>query len=150
MTEIQFTPERRRGEQQARFGRGGGKMTGMPGGIRRQMMTPNEMAAWKLNQALAKVAENFTADARQQAQNEFVDMPALRTMNMKVLAVTLSFLHDIVNPTPQNFRDEVILPYIERLLPEKLNPQDRQRLILRFKAQILIYIKAIALYREDE
>ena len=149
MAEIQFTAERRRGEQQARFGRGGGRMTGAPGGVRRQMMTPNEMAAWKLNQALTSHG-NFTAEARQQAQNEFVEMPVLRTMNMKVLAATLSFLQDVIDPTPANFRDEVILPYIEGLLPTNLKPQDRQRLIIRFKAQILTYVKAIRLYREDQ
>ena len=113
------------------------------------MMTPNEMAAWKLNQALTHHG-NFTAEARQQAQNEFVEMPVLRTMNMKVLAATLSFLQDVIEPTPANFRDEVILPYIDGLLPTNLKAQDRQRLIIRFKAQILIYVKAIRLYREDQ
>lgn len=149
MAEIQFTAERRRGEQQARFGRGGGKMTGTPGGKRRPLMTSKEIAALKLNQALMAYG-NFTAAARQQAQDEFVSMEVLPTMNMKVLAATLSFLYDVREPTPANFRDEVILPYIEGLLPANLKAQDRQRLIIRFKAQILTYIRAIQLHREDE
>lgn len=152
---IQFAPERRRGEQQARFGRGPSTMVGGEGGVHRQLtrrhMSPNELAAWKLNQALEKHPA-FTEEARQILQNEFVDMPGLRTMNMKVLAATLSFLRAIGNrPTQDTFKDEIILPHINLLLPTKeMEPAERRRLIIRFKAQILIYIQAIEIFRETE
>ncbi len=152
---IQFGPERRRGEQQARFGRGPSQMVGGPGEVHRQLtrrhMTPNELAAWKLNQALQKYPL-FTEDARQNLQNEFVDMPGLRTMNMKVLAATLSYLRAIDNkPTPNTFKDKIILPHLNLLLPTgDLTPDERRRLIIRFKAQILIYIQAIEIFRAAE
>ena len=113
-------------------------------------MTPNELAAWKLNQALEKYP-NFTKEARENAQNEFVDMPGLRTMNMKLFAATLNFLQSINNqPTPTSFTDEVIIPHMSQLINiEKINQEDTRRLIIRFKAQILMYIRAIQLFREE-
>ena len=151
---IQFEPERRRGEQGARFGRGPSQMGGTVGTLHKQLtrrhMTPNELAAWKLNQALEKYPE-FTRDARENAQNEFVDMPGLRTMNMKLFATTLDFLKSINNqPTPDSFRDDVIIPHMSQLVNvEKINQEETRRLIIRFKAQMLMYIRAIQIFRED-
>jgi len=153
--QIQFAPERRRGEQQARFGRGASQMGGGIGGIHRQItrrqMTPNEMAAWDLNRSLEKYPV-FTSEARSDIQNEFVRMEGLRTMNMKTLAATLSFLRAVDNqPTPNSFRDEIIGPHISLLLPAgDMNPEDRARLTIRFKAQILIYIRAILNFRQNQ
>jgi len=155
MAEIQFAPERQKGEQQTRFGRGPSQMIGAPGELHRQLTrkhrTPNELAAWKLNQSLSKYPI-FTEEARQNLQNEFVEMPSLRTMNMKVLAATLSYLRAIDNkPSEDTFRDEIILPHLALLLPTtELDPDERRRLIIRFKAQILIYIQAIEIFRSGE
>jgi hypothetical protein len=155
MAEIQFTAEPRKGEQQARFGRGPSQMIGGPGELHRQLTrkhrTPNELASWKLNQALSKY-HIFTEEARQNFQNEFVEMPSLRTMNMKVLAATLSYLNAVNNkPTPDTFTDEMILPHLTLLLPtNELDPEERKRLIIRFKAQFLIYIQAIEIFRSGE
>ena len=152
MTEtIQFGPERQRGDQPARFGRGPSQMVGTGGATRqitRKNMTPNEQAAWNLNQALEKYPD-FTEDTRRNLQVEFVDMPGIRTMNMKVLAATLSFLKSVNNqPTPDAFKDEYILPHLSLLLPTKELPDDERRiLIVRFKAQLLIYIRAILFFR---
>ena len=169
---IQFAPERRKGEQLARFGRGPSRMVGAPGELYRQLtqrrMTPNELAAWKLNQALEKYPE-FTEEGRQLFQNEFVNMLGLRYMNMKVMAATLSFLNSNCPPTriseepcpiPKSFEDEHIIPYMSQLLPvngkveadEKQtqnNQEELRRLIIRFKAQILIYIRAIGFFRSE-
>lgn len=149
---IQFEPETERGELPARFGRGEARMVGMPdGGYQRRHRTPNELAAWKLNQALEKYPE-FTKQGREDAQNEFVSMPDLRTMNMKVLAGTLNFLRSVNNnPTPESFKDENIGSHIAKLLPVKtLSPEEKQRLTVRFKAQILMYIRAIQEFRQPE
>ena len=152
---IQFAPERRRGEQAARFGRGPSQMAGAAGALHKQLtrrhMTPNELAAWKLNQALEKYPE-FTKEARENTQNEFVDMPDLRTMNMKLLAATINFLRSINNqPTPASFTDEIIIPHMNQLLPTDTTDQEEiRRLIIRFKAQILMYIRAIQIFREEE
>ncbi len=149
---IQFGAERQRGEQQARFGRGPSQMVGAVGATHRQLtrkhMTPNELAAWKLNQALEKYPV-FTEDARRNLQVEFVEMQGLRTMNMKVLAATLSFLKSVNNqPNPQSFQDQYVLPHIRLLLPTKeIAEEEKRRLIIRFKAQMLIYIRAIGFFR---
>ena len=153
---IQFAPERRKGTQSARYGRGISQMGGISSvlqkQISRQHMTPNELAAWKLNQAL-EAYPKFTKDARNNAQSEFVNMPSLRTMNMKLLAATLSFLLEVggsENITPASFQDEIIIPHIKPLLPNNLNPKELFRLTVRFKAQILMYVIAINNFRESE
>src|SRR3990172_2259914 len=132
---IHFGPEHKKKDQQARFGRGQSQITGAVGEVQRQLArktrTPNELASWKLNQALSKYPI-FTEEARQNLQNEFVEMPGLRTMNMKVLAATLSYLRAIDNkPSPLTFRDEIILPHLTLLLPTGvINEDDRRRLII--------------------
>jgi len=147
--EIEFGPEGRRGEQQARYGQGAIHMLGLNRkGKDRLLMTPNQLAAWKLNQALENYPI-FTREARDNIQKEFENMEGIRTMNMKVLAATLSFLQSINNNVIlNNFNDAVILPHLSLLLPDNLDTEKRKRLIIRFKAQILIYIRAILNFRE--
>lgn len=140
--EIQFGPERRRGDQAVRFGREG-QTTGGGKGRGRGPLPPNELAAWKLNQALEK-HPIFTKEARENIQNRFVDMEGLRTMNMKVLAATLAFMRSVGNITPDKFKDDIIMPNLIPLLPTtEMAPEDYKRLIIRFKAQVLIYYRAI-------
>ena len=151
---IQFEPERRKGDQPARFGKGPSQMIGAAGALQKKLarrhMSPNELAAWKLNQSLEKYPE-FTKEARENLQNEFVEMEGLRTMNMKLLAATLSFLNSVQNrPTPASFTDENIIPHLNQLLPtNKVEPDELRRLIIRYKAQILMYIRAIQLFRAE-
>ena len=78
-------------------------------------------------------------------------MLSLRTMNMKLLAATLSFLRSINNkPTAQTFEDNVIIPHMSQLLPiDKTDQDETRRLIIRFKAQMLMYIRAIQIFRQD-
>ena len=150
---IRFEPERRKKDQLATHGRGQTEMVGVEGGIHkkitRRFMTPAELASYKLNQALEKYPE-FTKEARENVQNEFVEMPGLRTMNMKVLAATLSFLRSVNNqPTPAHFTDAYIIPYMAQLLnTDKLDPEELKRLIIRYKAQMLMYIEAIRIFRQ--
>lgn len=152
--EIQFGPERTKGNQPARFGVGPSQMVGEVGAFHerstRRHMTPNELAASKLNQALEKYPE-FTKDARSNFQNEFVEMPGLRTMNMKLFAATLSFLRAINNQiTPNSFADSIIVPHMSQLLnTDKIDEDELKRLIIRYKAQMLMYIRAIQIYRES-
>lgn len=149
---IRFEPERRKKDQVTTHGRGQTEMIGVEGGmhqrITRRYMTPAELAAYKLNQALEKYPE-FTKEARENIQNEFVNIDGLRTMNMKLLAATLSFLRSVNNqPTPASFRDEYIVPYMTQLLnPDKLDPDELKRLIIRYKAQMVTYIEVIKKFR---
>ena len=148
---IQFGPERRKTGQTARYGYGSSQVAGAIGEARklgRKAMSPEQAAAWKLYQSLEKFP-NFTKEARQELQNEFTDLPNLKSMNMKALAATLSFLQAVKTPTVNLFRDEIVLPHIEKVLPLKqLSVDEKQRLILRYKAQILMYVRAIQRYRK--
>ncbi len=154
MEEIpEFLPERRKGEQPSRVGRGPSKIIGAVGALHKQLtrqgLTPGELAGWKLNQELEKYPE-FTKENREDLQNEFTDMPGIRTMNMKVLAAVLAFLKAINNKvTPNMFSDTIIRPYLSRLLPIDVSRQKLNRLKLRYKAQFLIYIRAIELFRSE-
>lgn len=136
---IQVGPEQRRGEQLARFG--------MPGG-RGRRMTPTELAAFNLNKALENYHE-FTEEERYALQAEFEGMASLRTMNLDSLAATLAFMK-ANRPTLFNFQDKIILPYILRLIPSGINEEEKRRLIIRFKAQILRYIRAVELHRSAQ
>ena len=99
MTEIQFDPEYQKGGQRGRYSHGVSKMAGLEHihkHMTRVQKTPNEIAAWKLNQALEKYPI-FTEESRQQLQNEFVNMPNLKTINVKTFAAALAFLSSIFN-----------------------------------------------------
>lgn len=151
MSTLDFGPERRKEGQMARFGRGDGGNIGIPGAkIIRRQKTPNELASWKLNQSLQKYP-TFTQDARQEYQDEFLNMPNLRNMNMKVLAATLSFLQSNPNPTPETFKDSNILPHINLLISTKtMDENEKKRLIVRYKDMILIYVIAVDNYRKSQ
>ena len=152
---IQREPERRKAGQTARYGKGVSTMIGLGGKdgktFSRLIMTPNELASLKLSEALTKYQE-YTPEGREQIRHEFVNMPSLRTMNMKVLAATLNFLRALDQQGtplgPEAFKDENIIPYLAQLLPTtKISDEEYQRLVLRFKAQIFAYIRAINIFR---
>ena len=150
-TTIQFEPERRKGDQPARYGLGLG-IAGAVGETRklgRKAMSPEQLAAWKLYQELENFPV-FTKQARQGLLEELTNLPNLRSMNMKALAATLSFLQTVKSPTVNSYKDRIILPHIEKVLPLKqMSSEERTRLIVRYKAQILRYVKAIQNYRSN-
>src|SRR5204863_8591038 len=99
--------------------------------------------AYNLYKTLEKYPE-FTKDARSRYQAEFVDFPGIESMNLEALASVLTFLKNYPRPSPENFRDEVIIEYFTRLIPTKeILPEDRKRLIIKLKALFLKYIVAI-------
>ena len=105
---------------------------------------PKALAAFNLNRALSDYPE-FTKEARTNIQNEFYDMPNLSVMNLPVLAAVLSFLRAYPEPTPEDFQDETIVEYFKNLFPDRL--EDRERFIIRMKAQFLKYIIAVKDYQ---
>jgi len=129
-------PERTRGEAKPRFGR-----------VRSKIMTPAESAAYNLNKSLENF-EDFDYEERQKLQNEFVKMDNLKYMNMDALAATLAFLKKYPKPSPQNFKDKAIVPFIEPVISQyKFDKEEKKRIIIRYKAQILRYIRAINSFR---
>lgn len=144
---MQFEATRISRGQQKRYGKG----TSSTAGKYNRQISPNGLAAIKLNTALS-VYKEYTKDGRNNLQNEFIDMHNLRTMNMKVFAATLTFLKYFKNNiTPDSFKNDNILPFIIPLLPSTfLSKKDKEILIIRFKSLILSYIKSIAIYREEE
>lgn len=133
--EIVFAPERLRGDAKARFGR-----------VRSKIMTPQESAAYNLNKSLEPFDE-FSEEERQSLQNEFVKMNNLNIMNMSALAATLAFLKFYPKPLPKDFTDEKILPFIEKVISNNFDKSERKRIIIRYKSQILRYIRAISSFR---
>ncbi len=67
-------------------------------------------------------------------------------MNMKVMAATISFINHN-KPSVDTFKDQNIIPYMKELLPTEIDSTELKKLIIRFKAQILIYIRAIEIFR---
>jgi hypothetical protein len=122
---------------------------GFKPGPGRVKVDPSVLAAYKLNKILEKYPE-ITKDARNQIQSEFEGFTDLPVLNLEAFASVLTFLRDYPNPTPNEFKDEIIAQYFVRLLPVKeISSEERKRLIIRLKAQFLKYIVAIKNYRES-
>lgn len=136
---LMVEPERRKGDQGPRFGTDLGR-----GGF----MTPSQAAAWNLYKSL-KNYSNIADTERQSYQSEFMNMPNLKSMNMETLAAVLSFLKDH-EPSVENFKNDVIVQYMHRLIKEPVSDEERAKLIIMFKAQFLRYIRAIINYREED
>lgn len=111
-----------------------------------ERIDPRIQAAYNLNKTLEKYPE-FTKDARNRIQDEFVDFPAITTVNLELLASVLDFLRNHPEPTPQDFTDDVITEYFTRLYPDKATPSERSRMNIRLKAHFLRYIVAINEFR---
>lgn len=115
-----------------------------------EKVEPKFQASYNLNKTLEKYPE-FTKEARTEIQTEFVDFPNLHVVNLEALASVLNFLKIYPNPTPNEFKDEIIIKYFSRLFPDKdLTPEERKNLITRLKAQFLKYIVAVKNFRNSE
>ena len=113
-----------------------------------QKVDPKFLAAYNLNKTLEKYPE-FTKEARTEIQNEFTDFPDLAVMNLETLASVLFFLKYHPKPVPKDFSDENIVEYFSRLIPDKITSTEKERYIIRLKAQFLKYIRAINTYRSS-
>ena len=137
----------RSGYEGARVGFGG---FGIDAYKKGQKVDPNVQAAYNLNKTLEKYPE-FTKDARTQIQNEFVNFPDIQYVNLEAFSSVLNFLRTYPHPTPNEFRDEIIVEYFSRLLPDKpMTKEEKARIILRLKAQFIKYIVAINEFRQRE
>lgn len=120
------------------------------GRVGRVSVSPLELAAYKLYKVLEKYPD-FTKEARSQIQGEYKDFEGLDTLNLEVFASVLTFLKYHPEPSPEDFKDEVISEYFSRLTPA--NATDKNRM-LRLKAEFLKYIVAIKDFKrvdvEDE
>jgi hypothetical protein len=118
------------------------------GRVGRVKVSPAELASFNLYKVLEKYSEYFTKEARSQIQEEYRNFENLETINLEVFASVLAFLKNHPNPTPDDFKDEVILEYFTRLLPT--SSIDRERIILRLKAEFLKYYTAILAFKYKE
>ena len=117
---------------------------------RGERVDPKVQAAYNLNKTLEKYPE-FTKDARMQIQAEFSKFPNIAVMNLETIAAVLNFLRFYPNPTPNEFKDDIIVEFFSRLLPDKsISSTERQNLIIRLKAEFLKYIQAILAFRSEE
>jgi len=128
--------------------REGGSRVGFERGrIGRVKVTPEELASYNLYKVLEKYPE-FTKEARSQIQKQYNNFEGLDTMNLEVFASVLTFLKNHPTPTPDDFKDEVILEYFSRILP--VSSPDKKRIILRLKAQFLKYTIAITNFKRQQ
>lgn len=128
--------------------REGGSRVGFERGrVGRVKVSPAELASYNLYKVLEKYPE-FTKEARSQIQKQYNSFEGLDTINLEVFASVLTFLKNHPTPTPEDFKDEVILEYFSRLLPA--SSPDKKRIILRLKAQFLKYIIAINNFKSQQ
>ena len=119
------------------------------GRIGRVKVDPSELAAYNLYKVLEKYPE-FTKESRSQIQNKYKNLEGLETMNLEVLSSVLTFLKNYPEPTPESFKDEIILEYFSRLLPTKeILPSEKKRFIIRLKSQFLKYIRFINNFEKE-
>lgn len=130
--------------------RGGAAGFGFEKYRRGEKVDPKQQAVYYLNKVLEKYPE-FTKEARTEIQLEFANFPNIAVVNLEALAAVLNFLKMYPNPTPEDFKDEIILEFFERLIPDKpISSEEKGRLIIRLKAQFLKYIVAIKTFRNPE
>jgi hypothetical protein len=127
--------------------RRGAKSPRRPGARRRQL-TPEQLAGIALSRALAEIP-GTTEELRRQFQDEMMEMEQIRYMNMRVLAATLMFLHNVGDEvTPENFTDQNLAPVIINVLPASDLPEMERRLTyIKLKETILRYIRAVQIFR---
>ena len=134
---------------QTGFEPSGIKRVGFADGPRRKL-TPNEIAGNRLLKTLEKYPD-FTQDARIDIYNEFIDFPDLPVINLETFVAVLAFLKRYPQPVKKNFSDKNILPYFSRLMPtKKISSEEKERIILRLKAEFIKYVIAIGNYRREE
>lgn len=128
-------------------------VTGINSRARRRIPTQTENAIAQLGKALQAYAE-LPGDRQKALTDEFASMPQLRTMNMKLLGFTLYLLErldDNVNPvTPARLK--AFLDRYEKSLsyPANISTELHETARLRYRQEILMYIKAIRLFRRDD
>ena len=115
-----------------------------------EKVDPKIQASYNLNKTLEKYP-NFSKESRTEIQNEFANFPNLQVLNLETLASVLNFLKFFPDPKPKDFKNEVIVVYFSRLIPDKSLPvEEMDRLILRLKAQFLKYIVAVNEFRREQ
>ncbi len=95
--------------------------------------------SYQLLKTLERYDKDFTKEGRYEILNEYEDFPDLGLINLDVFVSVLIFLRRYPEPKPEHFKDEIILPYFDKLFSNNKN----ERTIIRMKAQFLKYIVAI-------
>lgn len=125
----------------------------------RQVQTPDDIAIKKLMKLLEK--PGLTQRDRFSYRDLMSQAEQIRFMNMPVLAEVLLYMHNVGNDVrPDNFNYNAILPYIERLLPQreigeggvkgKEIPENEKNIMrLRMAATFLRYIRYVSLLRQE-
>ena len=105
-------------------------------------LTANDLAAIDLNKELAKYTR-FSEVKRREVQNRYVNLAQLRYTNRKLFAITLDFMENNPQLTPDSFKDNNIKPYLSNLIPANVSDTEKERLTRRYKAEMLIYYRVI-------
>ena len=115
---IQFGQDRRRNiSKPSEYGPSTGQsiMIGVQEGERgRVSMTPNQRAGINLFKSLGKFENIFAEDRRRELQVTYEEMPQIRYMSTKVVAMVLAFLQRNHVLTAKSFSDANIMPFVVR------------------------------------
>lgn len=126
-------------------------------GARRQK-TPLQRSREELSKALE--AYNISDVLRREIISEAVRLDTVTTMNMITLAAVMVYLRDFPEPAPEDFTDEILAPYLDRLMQDFLvpaktttretttppTPREQVEVRYRYKQTMLRYIlKVLAL-----
>lgn len=111
----------------------------------RRQKTPMQRAKEELSKELDRY--NISDILKREYTSEASRVDTLSTMNMAVLAAVFVYLQDFPEPTPENFTDQTLDPYITQLMQdfpttEKANAE-RNDVIHRYKQTLLRYILKI-------
>lgn len=155
MEELSFGPERKGIISKSyNYGMTSGPsmMVGLQEGKKsRSKMEPKKRAAINLFKSLGLFSNIFLSEEqRRKQQNIFENMPQIRHMNTKVLAMVLAFLERNPVLNQESFDDKNVEPYISKIyVLTNLKKKEKKQIINRYKQTMLRYIRAIKKYRSD-
>ena len=124
-------------------------VTGINSRGKRRIPTQTENSIAQLKRALQGY-NDIPGDLAKSWEAEFSNMPQLRTMNMKLLAFTLYTIHLLNNNITPDGIERVLNKY-EKVLsyPQSMNPDYRAEARLKYRQEVLMYIKAVRNHRRD-
>lgn len=112
--------------------------------LTRKQMTDVQLATLDLEKELRSY-QDITENRRYLWREEMTGLEQIRTMNMRLLAAALVYINQVLHGDPQNlipevFTDEILQPYLDKVLPAGAN-------VRAYKEDLFRYIRAVLTYR---
>jgi hypothetical protein len=146
---IQFGNDRRNNNKPSTHGTMAGQsiMIGIQEGDRgRVAMAPNQRAGINLYKSLGKYENIFTKERRRELQITYEEMPQIRYMSTKILAMVLAFLQKNPRITANSFADQNVISFISQIRDSDQLTED---ILDKYKATMVRYIKAVEDFQQQ-